>query len=137
MFIQAFTRSGALASSLLASVLLSSAAAAQSRLPASDPGDAGARVAAFVHQPLFRDYQSAHEVSLGSWREANDTVGRIGGWRAYAREANADAERSGEPAAPAQRGTGQPAAPSAPVGDSPAGPLPSDRGVTHRHPAGH
>lgn len=32
-------------------------------------------------------YKSYAEQPVSSWREANDTVGRIGGWRSYAREA--------------------------------------------------
>ena len=35
----------------------------------------------------FTGYQAYSEQAVVSWREANDTVGRIGGWRAYAREA--------------------------------------------------
>lgn len=35
----------------------------------------------------FAGYQAYTEQAVGSWREANDNVGRIGGWRAYAREA--------------------------------------------------
>lgn len=36
---------------------------------------------------IFTRYQSYQEVPLSPWREANDNVGRIGGWRFYAREA--------------------------------------------------
>jgi hypothetical protein len=36
---------------------------------------------------IFAGYQAYTEQAVGSWREANDNVGRIGGWRAYAREA--------------------------------------------------
>ena len=32
------------------------------------------------------DYRKFVEQPVGSWREANDNVGRIGGWRAYASE---------------------------------------------------
>lgn len=31
-------------------------------------------------------YRKFAEQPVGSWREANDNVGRVGGWRAYARE---------------------------------------------------
>ena len=41
--------------------------------------------------PAFRSalegYQPYAEQPVAPWRESNDTVGRIGGWRAYAREA--------------------------------------------------
>ena len=32
-------------------------------------------------------YQRFTDQAVGSWREANDNVGRIGGWRTYAKEA--------------------------------------------------
>ena len=35
-------------------------------------------------------YQSFKDQPLLSWREANDRVGQIGGWKAYAREAQAE-----------------------------------------------
>jgi hypothetical protein len=38
-------------------------------------------------------YQAYADQPVQSWREANDTVGRIGGWRTYAKEA-----RTPEPA---------------------------------------
>ena len=59
-----------------------------------DPLDAQARVPPLLHQSAFAQYRRLGEVPVGSWREANDTVTRIGGWRAYAREA-------AEPALPA------------------------------------
>ena len=38
--------------------------------------------AATYSSPLAR-YRSAGETELGSWQEVNQTVTRIGGWRAY------------------------------------------------------
>ena len=35
----------------------------------------------------FSEYMPYAEQSIESWREANDRVGEIGGWRAYAKEA--------------------------------------------------
>lgn len=40
---------------------------------------------------VFSSYRSYADQELTSWREANDEVGRIGGWQAYAREAQAPA----------------------------------------------
>lgn len=58
-----------------------------------DPLNAQASVpAASYSSSLKRDMRPAADGPL-SWREANDNVTRIGGWRVYAREAN--------PAAPA------------------------------------
>ena len=42
-------------------------------------------------------YQPYHDQPVGDWKKANDEVGRIGGWRAYTREAN----EAAPPAAPA------------------------------------
>ncbi len=35
----------------------------------------------------FSDYVPYSEQAIESWRKANDTVGEIGGWRTYAKEA--------------------------------------------------
>lgn len=62
----------------------------------------------------FDGYQPYAEPALTPWRESNDTVGRIGGWRVYAREAQ-EAQRvlpSGTaPASP----PAVPASPAAPA----------------------
>ena len=39
------------------------------------------------YRSAFADYRAYNEQAVGSWREANDNVGRIGGWREYAKEA--------------------------------------------------
>ena len=53
--------------------------------------------------------------TVGSWREANDNVGRIGGWRTYLREAQ-------QPDAPASAPTtGKPAPTDRPAREMPAG----------------
>lgn len=39
------------------------------------------------YQSAFEGYQPYGDDKLLSWKESNDTVGRIGGWRVYAREA--------------------------------------------------
>ena len=44
----------------------------------------------------FKQYQSWRDEPLQDWREANDRVGEIGGWRTYLRESQ-----------PAGDGTGQ------------------------------
>lgn len=62
----------------------------------ADPLDARAAAPALVHQSAFAAYRAhAQAVPIG-WKQANDTVNRIGGWRAYAREA---AEAGAPPAA--------------------------------------
>ena len=69
---------------------------------------------ALRYHSTFDGYQRFADQQVGSWREANDTVGRIGGWRAYAKEAREPAQRS--PVQPAA-GTETPA----PVADPHAG----------------
>lgn len=85
---------------LLAAAWLAAAAGthAQPAAPAgtasaADPLQPGAAVPPLVYTSPLARYRAAREVEVGSWREANDTVARIGGWRAYAREA-------GQPEAP-------------------------------------
>jgi hypothetical protein len=69
---------------------------------ARDPANAAERVPAARYESPFAGYRRQREEPVGSWRDANDTVGRIGGWRAYAREA-ADAARDAQKPAPAHR----------------------------------
>ena len=38
------------------------------------------------YHSAFKGYQALREPKRAPWKEANDTVGRIGGWRVYARE---------------------------------------------------
>lgn len=61
-----------------------------------DPLDAQASVPALRYVSPLAAYRRVGEDSPVSWREANDLVTRIGGWRAYTREAQLPA-----PAAPA------------------------------------
>lgn len=70
----------------------SSATAAAASEPARQAGAGGYRSA-------FDGYRRFGEQPLQSWREANDAVGRIGGWQAYAREAQG--QPASAPAAPA------------------------------------
>lgn len=40
------------------------------------------------YRSAFTDYRAYSEQPVASWRDANDKVNQIGGWRAYAREAS-------------------------------------------------
>lgn len=51
-----------------------------------DPLDAQAATPALHYQSPLKAYQGFSEQPLHNWREANDLVGRIGGWRTYAQE---------------------------------------------------
>lgn len=57
--------------------------------PAADPIDATATVSPLVYRSALTAYRRFADNEPVPWREANDRVGRIGGWRAYAREASA------------------------------------------------
>lgn len=75
---------------LLSGLLLSSSlAGAQSISTDGTAVPDAAEPAAFQLQyfSVFTHYQSFREQTLPSWQETNDHVGRIGGWRFYARDA--------------------------------------------------
>ena len=70
-----------------------------------DPLDAQAATPALHYQSPLKAYQGFTEQPLHDWREANDLVGRIGGWRTYAQEPYAqETETQATPAQqPAER----------------------------------
>jgi hypothetical protein len=80
---------------LVAVTLLAASASIQAQPTArsarADPGDPTTRVPAVVYESSLTASQLPSEAPP-SWRQANDTVARIGGWRAYAREAQQSAE---------------------------------------------
>lgn len=84
-----------------------------------DPSDAEAGVPEFSHRTPFEGYRPHRVERIDQWRAVNDEVGRIGGWRAYAREAAA-ADPTGDRGA---RGATADAAarPAASQGAAPAG----------------
>ncbi|MFT3957035.1 MAG: hypothetical protein QM722_22445 [Piscinibacter sp.] len=78
------------------------AAMASAQTPAArkaDPLDAGATVPAVAHESVFGRARRAADSATPSWREANDNAARIGGWRAYAREAQQPEPTASVPAA--------------------------------------
>lgn len=77
----------------------------------ADPLDAAADVPRQPYQSSLTRYQRYAEQPVTSWREANDTVNRIGGWRTYAREgrqADAPAAPASSPSGPASPATASP-----------------------------
>lgn len=82
------------------------AAATASGVTRPDPLDAGADVPRVVFQSMLTQYQRHSEQPVGSWKDANETVNRLGGWRVYAREAR----EAQPPAAPAASGASTPQA---------------------------
>lgn len=70
------------------------------------------------YRPALEGYRPFTEEPPVPWKQANDTVGRIGGWRAYAKEAH------GAPAA----------APASPAASAPASaPARPGQPQQHRH----
>ena len=71
----------------LATAALTAQAASPARAGKHDPLDPKAPVPALAYTSSLKpDVRPAGDGPI-SWREANDTVARIGGWRVYAREA--------------------------------------------------
>ncbi len=71
-----------------------------------DPLDPAAPVPPLTHTSALTTAPSLSETPVGSWREANDTVNRIGGWRAYAREAKEPEAPPPAPVAPGKPAAG-------------------------------
>lgn len=64
-----------------------------------DPDKAREPVPPLVYRSTFDAYRAQRDVTLFPWREANDRVGAIGGWRFYAREAQqSNGLSTGQPA---------------------------------------
>jgi hypothetical protein len=62
---------------------------------------------------VISDYQPYREQAVGDWKKANDEVGRIGGWRAYTREANEPSPSAPQGILPAPRAAPAPKDPHA------------------------
>ena len=75
---------------LVAASLFPMQASAQVPVVASvQPGPAAAaETAPFAYRSAFEGYQPYTDEKIVNWKEANDTVGQIGGWRAYSKEAS-------------------------------------------------
>ncbi len=82
---------------LLPAALLAGAAAAPAAPP--DPLDAAAAVPPLRHASVTASHRPLVEPPVAPWKASNDTVGRIGGWRAYTREAHQAAPSALPPAA--------------------------------------
>ena len=76
-----------------------SSVGATERNAKADPLDPAASTPAAVHRSAFAGYQRSRDDKLLPWKQANDEVARIGGWRSYAREAAQPTDA--KPAAPA------------------------------------
>lgn len=74
--------------------------------PKADPQDAQASVPRLIYQSPLANYRVLSDEKVKPWKETNDNVGRIGGWRAYAKEAQQPETPSGS--APATADTAVP-----------------------------
>ena len=56
-----------------------------------------------AYRSAFEGYQPYTDEKIVNWKQANDTVGQIGGWRAYSKEASQEpsADSAVKPAASA------------------------------------
>ncbi|MEJ8847766.1 hypothetical protein [Variovorax rhizosphaerae] len=82
-----------LAASLAALTL---GATAQPAHDPAGPGPAGSARPPLPYVSAFEGYQSFKDEKPIPWREANDTVHRRGGWRAYASEGSAPKAAEGK-----------------------------------------
>ena len=79
------------------------------------------------HESAFSTYRPHVDTPVGDWRAANEAVNRVGGWRAYGREAGAPLQPL-PPVAPTRPGAGatppgtdrSPVAPAQPSAAPPA-----------------
>lgn len=104
-------------------------------LAATATGPAGAQSAPPPASPLpyrsaFEGYPAFDEQPVAPWKASNDTVARIGGWRAYAQEAQAAQAASGSQQPP---GAGQPAPAAAPAAAAAPTKPGAPRAASHGH----
>ena len=101
-----FTTSKAALLPLVVAGLLAGIPSAQAETPSvplrqrSDPSDANAAVPAADYRSVFGQYERRNTDPPIPWKSANDEVARIGGWRAYAREASGTNPANDKAAAP-------------------------------------
>ena len=77
------------------------ACAAEAPPPRRDPLLATAPVPPLVYKSPFAGFRALDDKPI-PWRQANDTTNAVGGWRAYAREAQAPAASAAQPHPPAK-----------------------------------
>lgn len=89
----------------LALAMLASAAAAQAPSTALTTESPPVLSQALQYRSAIGAYQTYADQSIQPWREANDRVQRIGGWRTYAKEVSDKAPVNTEPKSDALGGT--------------------------------
>jgi hypothetical protein len=103
--------------SAIAQGAANSAASPSVSATASGTTTSGQAATPGAYQSAFEGYQAFSDEKVVGWKEANDTVGKIGGWREYAKQARSEdgkpQSQEAKPAGtqqPATGGTGAPAA---------------------------
>lgn len=116
--------------SLLFTLLLAAQAQAQSPTTTRpDPLNPKAQVPSVRYESSFAQFRRIGDDKPLAWREANDAVARIGGWRVYAREAQQpDPAPAEKPAVPGHAPAQTPAIAPAPA----AKPVPQGQSL-HKH----
>jgi hypothetical protein len=80
----------------MATAMLAAATGAMAQVPSpAAPAMPPTAARSTTYQSPFDTYRRFSEEPVVPWQQANDLVGRIGGWKAYAREA------AGSPTLPA------------------------------------
>lgn len=94
---------------------LSSMAALGASAQSAAPAERAPRAQAAPYRSTLERYQPFADEKVLPWKQSNETVDKIGGWRAYAKEAQDaaaadDQAPAGRPASPASaaRNKGQP-----------------------------
>lgn len=106
------------AKSMTSSPPTGSAASATGATAASAKPNAAGTSMPLQFESVLSRYKPMTDQKLGSWRDANDTVRRIGGWRTYLKESQApDAPVTATPTAPSS--SARPAVPNAPTAPNP------------------
>ena len=77
---------------------------------------APASASPMAYRSAFEGYKGLTEQPVQSWRESNDTVGRIGGWQAYAREGQGGPVAGSAPASDAEGMANMPGMTGMPAG---------------------
>lgn len=72
-------------------------ASAQSVPQAAGAANPAPQPQAVPYRSTFESYQPFSDQKIIPWRQANETVGKVGGWRAYAKEVH-EAAGSGDKA---------------------------------------
>lgn len=93
----------------LVSLLVWSTTAYGQTAPGVAPSMKQAPTQTSVFRSAFEGYQPYVDDGTSDWKKANDAVGQIGGWRAYAREAQgAQQSQPGQPRPAPAAPTAQP-----------------------------